>query len=77
MKIMLFSNAEGLQNNNYNMVLLCKLGNISDYIYIYVFIYENKDWGNLPGLADKFLCMPIHSLHHIAYICTLFIISMN
>ena len=40
MKIILFSNAKGPQNNNYNMILLCKLGNITDYIYIFFLIYE-------------------------------------
>ena len=40
MTIKIFSNAKGLQNNNYNMIRLCKLGNITDYIYIYIFFYE-------------------------------------
>ena len=33
MTIKIFSNAKGLQNNNYNMIRLCKLGIITDYVY--------------------------------------------
>ena len=29
------------------------------------------------SVADKILCMPIHSLHHIVYIFTLYIISIS
>ena len=27
-------------NNNYNIILLCKFGNITDYMHIFFFIYE-------------------------------------
>ena len=73
--IMIFSNAKGLQNNNYNMIGLCKLGNITDYIYILIF--ERRIEVTLPSVADKIICMPTHSLHHIVYIFKLYIISMS
>ena len=39
MTIMIISNAKGFQNNKYIIIHLCKLGNITDYIYIYISIY--------------------------------------
>ena len=57
---------------------ICKLGNITDYIYVF-FIYELIIGVTPPppGLADKILCMPKQSLHHIVHIFTLYIISMT
>ena len=69
MTIMIISNAKGFQNNIFNVILLCKLGNITDYIYIF-FIYEIIIGVTPTGLADKMLCMPIQSLHHIVHILT-------
>ena len=33
---MIICNAKGFQINKYNMILLCKLGNITEYIYIFL-----------------------------------------
>ena len=71
MTIIIFSNAKGFQNNKYNMILVCKLGNITDYIYNF-FIYEIIIKVTHIGHADKILCMPIQSLHHIVYIFTFY-----
>ena len=76
MTIIIFSNAKGFQNNKYNMILLCKSGNITDYIYNF-FIYEIIIRVTHVGLADKNLCMPIQSLHHNVYIFTFYSISMS
>ena len=39
MTIMIISNAKGFQNNKFQMILLSKLGNITDYI-CFSCIYE-------------------------------------
>ena len=76
MTIMKIYNAKGFQNNKYNIILLSKLGNITDYIYIY-FFYEIIIGVTPTVLADKILCVPIQSLHHTVHIFTFFIISMS
>ena len=58
------------------MILLCKLGNITDYIYNF-FYYEINISVTHICLADKILRMPIQSLHHIVYIFTFYSISMS
>ena len=77
MTIIIFSNAKGFQNNKYDMILVCQLGNITDYIYINFFIYEIIIQVTHIGHADNILCMPIQSLHHIVYIFTFYSISMS
>ena len=78
MTIKIFSNAKGLQNNNYNMIRLCKLGNIIDYIYIYIFfllIYEISIGVTPPVLLTKFnVCLHIHCI--ILYIFSNFILIL-
>ena len=72
MTIMIISNVKGFQNNIYNVILLYKLGNITDYINLYIFflIHEIIIGVTPTSLADKMLCMPIQSLHHIVHIIT-------
>ena len=57
------------------MIRLCKLRNITEYIY-----KKRKNEisiGVTPAvLLIKILCMPIHSLHHTVYFFKLYIISM-
>ena len=71
---MIISNDKGFKKNKYNIVLLYKLGNITDYINI--FFLWNNHWDNPPSVADKHLYMPIHLLHHNVYFFKLYIISM-
>ena len=76
MSIMIIYNAIGFEIDKYNLILLYKLWNITDYIYLFL-VYEIIIGVTPTGLADKILCVPIQSLHQTVHICTFFIISMS